>query len=81
MIKVYTTGFIRHIFETDKEEVLEGSAGVLMPCFRCLPGSACYIRDNEIGYFNDGFTCTYPVDECRNPTEEELSLYESADVI
>lgn len=30
MIKVYNTGFIRHIFETDKEEVLEGSAGVLM---------------------------------------------------
>lgn len=81
MIKVYNTGFILHIFETEKEEVLEAADGVLRPCFRSLPGSSCYLRDKEIGYFDKHFAGVYPVDECRNPTEEELSLYESADVI
>lgn len=84
MIKVYNSGVIQHIFEVDKEEIRVDSTGTMeMMHYEAVPGSLAYIKDHKIHNFTEfmSFSAAYPKDDCRNPTKEELALYDEANVI
>jgi|GEM_PF-6600937 hypothetical protein len=84
MIKVYSSGVICHIFEVDREEVRVDSTGLVERMhYEAVPGSLAYIKDHKIYNFTEfmSFSAAYPKDDCRNPTKEELALYDEANVI
>lgn len=82
MIKVYNSGVICHIFEVDREEVHVDSTGMVERMhYEAVPGSLVYIKEHKVYNFTEYFPAVYPKDDCRNPTKEELALYEEANVI
>ena len=79
MIRVYDTGVTQHIFEVDREELRIGESGIMETIhYEVVPGSLAYFKKHKICYFKDSFSVAYPKDDCREPTKEEMSLYESA---
>lgn len=82
MIKVYSSGVICHIFEVDREEIRVDSTGMVQRMhYEIVPGSLVYIKDHKVYNFTEPLSAAYPKDDCRNPTKEELALYEEANVI
>ena len=79
MIRVYDTGVTQHIFEVDREELRIDDSGIMESVhYEVVPGSLAYFKNHKICYFKDSFSVAYPKDDCREPTKEEMSLYESA---
>lgn len=82
MIKVYNSGVIQHIFEVDREKLhIDAERVMQLVHYEVVPGSLAYIKDHKVYKFEDSFSTAYPKDDCRDPTEEELLLYEGVDVI
>lgn len=79
MIRVYDSGVIQHIFEVDREELRMDDSGMMQSVhYEVVPGSLAYIENHKIHNFTDSFSAAYPKDDCRKPTKEEATLYESA---